>query len=827
MPVRVKQRPVDDAAFKARERVWTIVCRLVTGMVLASGRPLFLAMRASDKEHIYRLRTLPHISNNTSKTFGLTDGPSSFDTSLIRSSLVQGMGLDPASWSSWVKTSARTSTLTVRALISLEPAPSRQLQFLSVGDRFISPIHGHNVLYESINQQFTNSSFAVREEEQGKRSKDIWLTNKQVKSASRVVDRWPMFFIRIDCNSQHDPDPVRSSSRFKSNDRVRVATEVLNTMITSFLKAHHFKPHKQRTTRSEKPPTSGITNPRSLSPIKTRQEEHKQKAGKRDYISRLLNPDGFETKSNFFGDLGMEVRFPMNDKSKDLFKFLDTTPRSRVKADSKCDLENLFHLRVLANNVDSTFAASFPVTPRKAHDTFEDSSCSVDLIDETSAEQGSVQNGSGNGDNVIRWIHPATKELLILNGRTGCVIDATPSSPPASVDDRAMQSAVSRNQLCLSKRLNRTSIGYVQPEDGSWVCKFFDNWENPVFEKTEEAIPQILSEALESDFHNLGSCGTTTYGKSNQDSTTLSLQSRLSKRNIRNAVVISQVDSKFILVKSKATVARGALERQGQSLLVLVDQHAADERIKVEQLLSQLCMNASDITRSVISPLGYKSKIETTSLQRPIFFELHNRENAIFKRHAPYFARWGILYDLLSTHTGPSTVESRNICRLVVLTLPPGIAERCRIEPKVLIEMLRNEAWKREESTIHNPNAEHEIQLSSQQEPQRQPSWLRHIGDCPQGILEMLNSRSCRSAIMFNDELSQQQCEDLIKNLADCQLPFQCAHGRPTMVPLIDFGTLHSLGNRDESLGQRMGKEVNFQTAWKQWTQENLPSPDP
>ena len=69
--------------------------------------------------------------------------------------------------------------------------------------------------------------------------------------------------------------------------------------------------------------------------------------------------------------------------------------------------------------------------------------------------------------------------------------------------------------------------------------------------------------------------------------------------------------------------------------------------------------------------------------------------------------------------------------------------------------------------------------------------WLSKVSDCPKGVLEMLNSRACRSAIMFNDWLSLDQCRDLVRSLARCSFPFQCAHGRPSMVPLVDLGTTH------------------------------------
>lgn len=43
-------------------------------------------------------------------------------------------------------------------------------------------------------------------------------------------------------------------------------------------------------------------------------------------------------------------------------------------------------------------------------------------------------------------------------------------------------------------------------------------------------------------------------------------------------------------------------------------------------------------------------------------------------------------------------------------------------------------------------------------------------------------------AIMFNDPLSIEQCEELMERLSHTAIPFRCAHGRPSIVPLVDLG---------------------------------------
>ncbi len=46
---------------------------------------------------------------------------------------------------------------------------------------------------------------------------------------------------------------------------------------------------------------------------------------------------------------------------------------------------------------------------------------------------------------------------------------------------------------------------------------------------------------------------------------------------------------------------------------------------------------------------------------------------------------------------------------------------------------------------------------------------------------------------MFNDPLTREQCSDLVQRVAACAFPFQCAHGRPSMVPLVHLGQNNAL----------------------------------
>jgi len=57
----------------------------------------------------------------------------------------------------------------------------------------------------------------------------------------------------------------------------------------------------------------------------------------------------------------------------------------------------------------------------------------------------------------------------------------------------------------------------------------------------------------------------------------------------------------------------------------------------------------------------------------------------------------------------------------------------------------------------------------------------------PQAVRRVIISKACRGAVMFGDPLPRDQCTLLLSQLKDCNFPFQCAHGRPTMLPVLDL----------------------------------------
>ena len=795
MPVRVKQRPADEAGLRVREREWVSLCKHITGIILAWHCPITLTMKATGRAQVFRIKCQSLQQDSMSRL--APKAHRSFDSVLIRSILSQGTGVDPSGWDSWIKTSARTPFTTIRAVISLEPAPSKDIQFMCLGIHHISHGHGYNVLYEEVNRLFANSSFGAKEElddtdaldgaekkNSRRRAQDAF-TKKQLRGGGKGADRWPMFFIRIELNSERSRLMRHNTDGTGRSNELSAIISVLSAMVTGFLTEHHFRPHKLRSSRSSGSRPTALRLPDATSK------------------TRRYNPEE--------GSLTQVSRDPQERSTFDSW--------SRIRSSTKCGgPPNIYNLQTKSRITPTQIVLAPPkANSLKALPETSNTLLPTSVIGKFIPTQAQHDQNTEVEDNLMTWTDPISKSQASVNTRTGFIVETTAKGKLVSTDQCTPQTGVRREaSLCLSRGLRNDPRTFLKPREGTWAKSFLETWENPVFQRTEEAIPQVTLGELGAE----GSCcrkGSYSDFKQSFKTPMSSLEAKLAKSSLRNATVISQVDTKFILVKLSAADANESSTSETDELLVLVDQHAADERIKVEGLLVGLCQRPSESLRSFESPLGFRSAINMTHLPKPVQFELRAKEFAIFKRHASHFAKWGILYDLILTYGESPGAEPRNTCRLIILTLPPSIAERCRTEPKLLIELLRGEAWKMEASE----NQIHQSSTGSKCTTDGEPTWLRLVHSCPQGILDMINSRSCRSAIMFNDELSTSECRALIKKLSKCRFPFQCAHGRPSMVPLVAMGVSGNLHDQGDSLDMYKGREgVDFKDAWTAWALE-------
>ncbi|KAM6171469.1 DNA mismatch repair protein Mlh3 isoform 1-T1 [Erethizon dorsatum] len=83
-------------------------------------------------------------------------------------------------------------------------------------------------------------------------------------------------------------------------------------------------------------------------------------------------------------------------------------------------------------------------------------------------------------------------------------------------------------------------------------------------------------------------------------------------------------------------------------------------------------------------------------------------------------------------------------------------------------------------------------------------------GTLPLTVQKVLASQACHGAIKFNDRLSPEESYRLIEALSWCQLPFQCAHGRPSMLPLADLDHLE----HEKQIKPNLAKLRKMAQAW-------------
>ncbi len=62
---------------------------------------------------------------------------------------------------------------------------------------------------------------------------------------------------------------------------------------------------------------------------------------------------------------------------------------------------------------------------------------------------------------------------------------------------------------------------------------------------------------------------------------------------------------------------------------------------------------------------------------------------------------------------------------------------------------------------------------------------------------EMIAKSVCRHAVKANDPLRYPEVEKLIRDLLDCDLPYCCPHGRPTMIQI-------SLAELEKKFGRKV-----------------------
>lgn len=799
MPVRVKQRALlaDSTSPFASEKHL-----LKTGLVsLVLSWPYAVHIKVenvSEPSGGYSLGKM-----NTRESTAARRPRSSIGGRELAAVLAQAGFVAANASSSFVPASASVQGIMINGCISTRPAPNKNTQFLSIGIRPCSSTVLHDDLYGAVNRVFEASDFGMDttdSDDYSTRNEDRGIHKRRHQATRRKVDRWPMFYLCISI----EPEPsCLDSSRMPlpiGQAVLQKLIRVLEALASGWLESHQFRPRKRKATTSVSTSQQTLESwtkssefPRPMAPIEVSTSTTYTQTANSCNSQPKIGPSMTSDLAPILTQPGHSHMIPLRQ--------LNFSEWSRIKSGRNAYYDrvwmpqqtNLAFLPPLRDSestsletkvaVESICVGDFTISAEAViHDEAKALGKAHPAIDS--------DQGAANPNKHLVWRDPQSRDSIVLDARTGALV---PERASVANGDNAIQDDIRHGR-------DTTDFSDPVPIPAStlsatakhWFSEFFQDWEHSRFAMQAEQTVRAIAHA---ELYKV-STDTPSWVHSHAN-----IDSRLSKSALSQAQVISQVDRKFILIKVSTEPSSDMQTCGGPDpMLVVVDQHAASERCILESLFTQMCEPAAASTTCSLEPtscLGLRSRISTSQLTKTIQISISSTEREMFERHASRFADWGILYNLVSD--AGDGISKQSSAKLIVLTLPDGISARCVADPKLIIDILRTEIWAQEGSGARHA-------LPKAMEAVEEHSWLYQIGSCPRGILELLNSRACRSAIMFNDELSMDQCTSLIGQLSRCAFPFMCAHGRVSMVPLVRFDN----GDKASFEGVRGGLAAPF-----------------
>ena len=156
--------------------------------------------------------------------------------------------------------------------------------------------------------------------------------------------------------------------------------------------------------------------------------------------------------------------------------------------------------------------------------------------------------------------------------------------------------------------------------------------------------------------------------------------------------------------------------------VILIDQHAAHERVMFEKLLKD-AMHKESASQSLLFPLT---------------IELSVHEYHFLIKYKNYFNKLGFAVEEFSNNT------------VILNSIPNGMKQNNAAG--VLIDLLSQ--------LIDYGSLKHKVDL------------------------EAIAMAACKAAVKAHDKLENSQAKSLLNQLDQCELPYSCPHGRPTIIEL-------------------------------------------
>ncbi|XP_048506794.1 DNA mismatch repair protein Mlh3-like isoform X2 [Athalia rosae] len=202
--------------------------------------------------------------------------------------------------------------------------------------------------------------------------------------------------------------------------------------------------------------------------------------------------------------------------------------------------------------------------------------------------------------------------------------------------------------------------------------------------------------------------------------------------------VIQQINDNFI--------AAVALSRQNKKVLLLLDQHAIHERIRYDNLLR-----------------------DYTSWDRKSFIPANLSIPIIFSDQPIPLCNW-ILEHSKEVHRSGLRIRSEKMGYLTVTSIPKCFDRRRFHQNRTELERVVKKLLNDIASDLKNNH------------------WnVATTPRIPMTIHNAIATEACHGAIKFNEKMNVDQCTELVRLLMDTEAPSRCAHGRPSVIPLLEL----------------------------------------
>lgn len=173
-----------------------------------------------------------------------------------------------------------------------------------------------------------------------------------------------------------------------------------------------------------------------------------------------------------------------------------------------------------------------------------------------------------------------------------------------------------------------------------------------------------------------------------------------------------------------AQIAKSYILAENQEGLILIDQHAAHERIRFEELMNEF----------------EKKDPQKQQLLLPLTVEFSSLESEIFEHNKEIFEKLGFEIELFGQNT-------------FIIHSVPSIIARENIE-QIILNVISDLSEEKTTRAVKNPQ---------------------------ERVIEYM---ACRSAIKFGKDLSIDEMMALLRQLDTIKRPYTCPHGRPSMIKL-------------------------------------------